>query len=768
MDSVEENCVPELAVMNTETHISPGEMASGSLNAEVTDVVTREDNSLYSYINSSCGSFEQFKIEIGNVSKHITVSVIRKLLLTQGFDPSKIKPSGHGFFFANLRSAEERNRALEKLNGINFRGRELRVKAAGPKADPLLLKRSRENGEHQGNSAKKLKPDNDQTDSTSGSSIAPLANIPYDPNQLRKKQNIALANLLRVRNNVKKVNKFKYCESCLESGFMSQNGRFLGQQYCPITPSPLLTGYRNKAKFTIGFDVDGKGPVIGMRIGKYKEGSTAVVFPTDAPLFSVSTAKVISSMQACLDGIYNQPHEGENADLLNRVAERVQVYDMVAKTGNWQSLTLRESRLNDRLIEIEIRRQELTDSIEGTKMRENYKTSDISAQIRNPVQDIVFDCPYLVAVKLWTVDVKSTLWLHLHATSRIHDDYEWRFIENRGSVGNEISASIEASGNGFARRCAEWTDEDAELGALCDHWLDQVSSIAIAPHGDFVVIGKEDIADLCSVLKQWFEPGGQGESAELLGNTGKCFHGISQQSGTYGEHWVMGKRTITELCCGLKFEISRDAFFQVNTLAAEKLFEDIRRRCTAILERENKSTNDAILLDICCGAGVIGLCLADCFAQVVGIELIPSAVQNAKRNAEINGIKNAEFYAGRAEELLKNLMKTLPKDKEVIAILDPPRAGVHRGVIEAIRQCSRVKHLVFVACDLRASEWNFEAFARPPSKKYVGAPFLPTAASCVDLFPHTPSIEIVISLKRLTPADCNHDKERPSTGEIAS
>ncbi|VDL19032.1 unnamed protein product [Hymenolepis diminuta] len=629
MDSVEGNCVPELAVMNSETHRPAGEVTSSSLNTEVTDVATREDNSLYSYINSSCGSFEQFKIEIGNVSKYITVSVIRKLLLTQGFDPSKVKPSGRGFFFANLRSAEERNRAIEKLNGINFRGRELRVKAAGPKADPLVLKRSRENGEHQGNSAKKLKPDDDQTDrhancflwsdyfirNTSGSSIAPLANITYDPNQLRKKQNTALSNLLRVRNNVKKVNKFKYCDSCLESGFMSQNGRFLSQQYCPITPSPLLTGYRNKAKFTIGFDVDGKGPVIGMRIGKYKEGSTAVVFPTDAPLFSETTAKVIATMQTCLDAIYNQPHEGENADLLNRVAERVQVYDMVAKTGNWQSLTLRESRLNDRLIEIEIRRQELTD---------------------------------------------------------------------------------------------------------------------------------KDIADLCSVLKQWFEPGGQGESAGVTSIVLISLNSISQQSGTYGEHWVMGKRTITELCCGLKFEISRDAFFQVNTLAAEKLFEDIRGRCTAILKRENKSTSDAILLDICCGAGVIGLCLAD-----------------------VN-IKNAEFYAGKAEELLKDLMKTLPKDKEVIAILDPPRAGVHRGVIEAIRQCSRVKHLVFVACDLKASEWNFEAFARPPSKKYVGAPFLPTAASCVDLFPHTPSIEIVISLKRLTAADCNHDMGGPSTGVTAS
>lgn len=66
-------------------------------------------------------------------------------------------------------------------------------------------------------------------------------------------------------------------------------------------------------------------------------------------------------MQACLGTIYNQPHNGKNADLLNRVAERVRVYDLIAKSGHWLSLTVRESRLGDRLIEIEIRREDLAD-----------------------------------------------------------------------------------------------------------------------------------------------------------------------------------------------------------------------------------------------------------------------------------------------------------------------------------------------------------------------------------------------------------------------
>ncbi|KAM7537932.1 hypothetical protein Aperf_G00000069394 [Anoplocephala perfoliata] len=622
--------------MDSETHESPKQMLSEAL--DVTCPGTEDAGNLYGYINSSCGSYEQFKVEIGNVGKHVTISAIRKFLLAQGFDTSKVKPSGQGFFFANFRSAEDRDKAVEKLNGLVFKGRPLRVKAAKPKADPLMLKRSLENGDDQTLPSKKQKSGGSPLDS-SGDSVAPLSKVPYDPDQLREKQSSALSNLMRVRNIIKKVNKFKYCDSCLEFGFMTQNGRFIGKQYCPIIPSPVLKGYRNKAKFTVGFDVDGKGPIIGMRLGRYREGSTAVAYPTDAPLFSESTEKVVASMQACLDTIYNQPHShGENADLLNRVAERVRVYDLIAKSGHWLSLTVRESRLGDRLIEIEIRRENLAD------------------------------------------------------------------------VG---------------------------------------------------------IADVCSVIKQWFEPGGQGESVGVTSAVLISLKSISQQSGAFEEHWIFGKKTITELCCSLKFEISRDAFFQVNTLAAEKLVENIRERCKTILEKENKSTDNAILLDICCGAGVIGLCLANCFDKVIGIELVPSAVENAKRNADINGIKNAQFYAGRAEVLLKDLIRTLPQDKEIIAVLDPPRAGVHHGVIEAIRQCQRVRNLIFVACDLRASELNFEAFARPPSKKYVGAPFLPTAASCVDLFPQTPAIEAIISLKRLPAADCNHENE-PPVGDIDS
>ncbi|KAL5964765.1 hypothetical protein TSMEX_007476 [Taenia solium] len=591
---------------------------------------------VYAYLDNGQPSYERFKVRLGNVNKHITVKIMKKFLQSQGFDTSKIKPVGRGVFFITFRSAEDRDKAVERLDGYLFKGRTLEAEVSTPVNDPVLMKKYQS------------KPKDDQEQSYNPSSpkkrkvsnavlvpeapdpnisVAPLYQMAYDPDQLREKQKSAIECLKKVRNAVNKVNKFKYCFLCLESGFMSSSRKSLGPETCPITPSPVLSGYRNKAKFTIGEDISGNGPIVGVRLGRYREGSTAVAYPALAPIFSTTTHAVVASLQACLDAIYHQPHVEGSAALFDRVASRLSVYDAVTKAGNWCDVTVRESRLGDCLMEVRIQRGNLID---------------------------------------------------------------------------------------------------------------------------------EDIADLESILRQWFQPGGPGGSVGVTSLHLALLTGDSQPSDSLAERCVFGKGTITELCCGLKFVISRDAFFQVNTLATEKLYEEVRRRCIAILEEEGKPLQSTILLDVCCGTGTIGLCLADCFEKVIGIELMPSAIENARMNAKLNGITNAHFYAGKAELLLKDLMRDLPEDKEIIAVLDPPRAGVNHGVIEAIRRCERVQHLIFVACDLSRAVANFEAFARPPSKKYAGAPFFPTVASCVDLFPHTPGIEIVLSLKRLPPSDCGH------------
>ncbi|EYU18839.1 hypothetical protein MIMGU_mgv1a0189602mg, partial [Erythranthe guttata] len=281
----------------------------------------------------------------------------------------------------------------------------------------------------------------------------------------------------------------------------------------------------------------------------------------------------------------------------------------------------------------------------------------------------------------------------------------------------------------------------------------------------------------------------------------------------------------------LRFSISPSAFFQVNTLAAEKLY--------SLAGDWAGLGPDTLLFDICCGTGTIGLTLAHRVGMVVGIEMNASAVLDAQRNAEINGIKNCRFVCGKAEDVTGSLMKeylSLPekpcddvsiasKNKEesevelaeesnssvnpengfnastratdetqlekqctsennsplhrfknVVAIVDPPRVGLHPTVIKVIRTQSQLKRLVYISCNPESlvanaielctpSPDNIEkgnnknnrgwrnmssaGLARHRAKSMPSSePFKPMKAMAVDLFPHTPHCELVMLLER--------------------
>lgn len=102
---------------------------------------------------------------------------------------------------------------------------------------------------------------------------------------------------------------------------------------------------------------------------------------------------------------------------------------------------------------------------------------------------------------------------------------------------------------------------------------------------------------------------------------------------------LKGEQNIQEKLCGLTFKISPQAFFQINTEAAEKLYEACGQ--LAALDKET------VLFDVCCGTGTIGLSLASKVKQVHGIDIIEEAIEDAKANAHFNGIGNAEFHAGK-------------------------------------------------------------------------------------------------------------------------
>lgn len=213
------------------------------------------------------------------------------------------------------------------------------------------------------------------------------------------------------------------------------------------------------------------------------------------------------------------------------------------------------------------------------------------------------------------------------------------------------------------------------------------------------------------------------------------------------EH-LLGKTHITEILCGLKFQISPLVFFQVNTEATELLYNHIHS-----LVKVNEETT---VIDICCGIGCIGLSLAKNCGQVLGIEIVPQSIEDAKKNAELNGITNCEFFCGEAEEIISSVLSR-SKHENIVAIIDPPRAGLRRNAVLMLRRNLKLRRLVFISCDPKAAFKNFVDLTRPASKTLIGNPFVPVTALPVDLFPHTPHCELAVYFERLDISELNTD-----------
>nr|XP_037844871.1 tRNA (uracil(54)-C(5))-methyltransferase homolog isoform X3 [Chlorocebus sabaeus] len=217
----------------------------------------------------------------------------------------------------------------------------------------------------------------------------------------------------------------------------------------------------------------------------------------------------------------------------------------------------------------------------------------------------------------------------------------------------------------------------------------------------------------------------------------RCSHQQSPYQLLFGEPYIF------EELLSLKIRISPDAFFQINTAGAEMLYRTVGE-LTGV-------NSDTILLDICCGTGVIGLSLAQHTSQVLGIELVEQAVEDARWTAAFNGITNSEFHTGRAEKILPGLLKSKEDGQSIVAVVNPARAGLHYKVIQAIRNCRAIRTLVFVSCKLHGeSTRNVIELCCPPdpAKKLLSEPFVLQQAVPVDLFPHTPHCELVLLFTR--------------------
>uniref|UniRef100_A0A4W4H1I6 tRNA (uracil(54)-C(5))-methyltransferase n=1 Tax=Electrophorus electricus TaxID=8005 RepID=A0A4W4H1I6_ELEEL len=258
---------------------------------------------------------------------------------------------------------------------------------------------------------------------------------------------------------------------------------------------------------------------------------------------------------------------------------------------------------------------------------------------------------------------------------------------------------------------------------------------------------EEELESLKNSLRQYFTEGVGKDS----GVTSLHFVRTGQRTSAGTEdlpcELVAGDQWIHEELLGLKFRISPHSFFQTNTGAAEVLYSTVGEWAGL----DDQST----LLDICCGTGTIGISLAKRVKKVIGIELCQEAVDDAKANAEANGLVNVEYHCGRAEEIFPTVLNALVSPN-VTAIVDPPRAGLHSKVILAIRRAEHLKKLVYVACNAKAAMNNFIDLCRAPSNRVRGSPFRPVRATAVDLFPQTMHCETVLLFERVDYSASTH------------
>lgn len=549
--------------------------------------------------------------------------------------------------------------------------------------------------------------------------VTPLAHMAY-ADQLEHKKNSLMQTLKRLTRNARKA-----CPNGVSLPEWILSSREIGGLPCKlegILESPLVDGYRNKCEFSVGYSLQGR-PTVGFLLGNFREGVTAIEEPVDCPNVSRIACKYAAIFQEFLQ------------------QSGMPIWNRLNNTGFWRQLTVREGRIPNKVADVD-----------------NAETSI------------------------------SEVMLMVQVCTKGFDD---------GLVKGE-----------FERMAQAFT-----MGAAGESPPLPLTALVIQDHTGISNVASPD-APLLSL----------------------SISNKESDSGLLTASDVVEPR-IHDYLSNLQFSISPTAFFQVNTLAAEKLY--------SLAGDWAGLGPDTLLFDVCCGTGTIGLTLAHLVGMVVGIEMNASAISDAQRNADMNGIVNCRFVCGKAEDVMGSLLKeylSLPQKqdeisdtfqgsedemksaeetidsedcvlgpestscpehengnspndsqihknstsqnrntimhqfKNVVAIVDPPRVGLHPTVIKVLRTHSRLKRLVYISCNPESLVANAIELCTPSADKTEkgnnknnrgwrnmssaslarhraksmpnSEPFKPVKAMAVDLFPHTSHCELVMLLER--------------------
>ena len=201
---------------------------------------------------------------------------------------------------------------------------------------------------------------------------------------------------------------------------------------------------------------------------------------------------------------------------------------------------------------------------------------------------------------------------------------------------------------------------------------------------------------------------------------------------------LWGQGYITDYIGSIRYQISPLSFYQVNPVQTEKLYS----LALAYADLKGGET----VWDLYCGIGTISLFLAQKAGQVYGVEIVPQAIEDARRNAGINGIENAEFFVGKAEEVLPEYYEKYAREhggesaRADVIVVDPPRKGCDEALLDTIVKM-RPEKVVYVSCD--------SATLARDLKMLCGAGYELEKVRAVDMFPMTVHVETVCLMSRV-------------------
>ena len=192
---------------------------------------------------------------------------------------------------------------------------------------------------------------------------------------------------------------------------------------------------------------------------------------------------------------------------------------------------------------------------------------------------------------------------------------------------------------------------------------------------------------------------------------------------------LWGSDRLEDTLCGKTFRLSVPSFYQVNRIQAERLY-------AKAIEFAGLTGQETVL-DLYCGAGTITLALSDHAKKVLGAEIVPEAIDDARENAARNGVKNVEFFCGDASDVAKKLARENLRPDDIT--VDPPRKGLAADVVESIAEMQPGR-VVYVSCD--------SATMARDVKRLADLGYTAQRACAVDMFPRADHVETVVLLSK--------------------